>query len=78
VRYEIQKSWDRGNGLIGIYIHNVKDMKTELPSLRGEDPFVKLGFTGIHTYDWVNDDGYNNLGIWVEQAAQRAALRKKA
>jgi len=25
------------------------------------------------TYDWVNDDGYKNLGTWIEQAAKNAA-----
>lgn len=24
------------------------------------------------TYDWVNDDGYNNFGDWVEKAAKKA------
>lgn len=69
VRYEIQKSWNKGNGLFGIYIHNIKDMRTKMPSMRGPDPFVPMGFTGIRTYDWVNDDGYTNLGRWVEAAA---------
>jgi hypothetical protein len=24
------------------------------------------------TYDWVDDDGYNKLGDWVEAAAKKA------
>jgi hypothetical protein len=24
------------------------------------------------TYDWVNDDGYTNLGTWIEAAAKKA------
>ena len=24
------------------------------------------------TYDWVDDDGFNNLGDWVEKAAKKA------
>ena len=24
------------------------------------------------TYDWVDDSGYENLGIWIEAAAKRA------
>ncbi len=78
VQYEIQKSWDRGNGLIGIYIHNIKDMRTGNTSRQGFDPFLKMNFKGIKTYDWVNNDGYNNLGLWVEEAAQRAQNRKTA
>lgn len=67
VQYEIQKSWDRDNGLMGIYIHNQKDTN-QRTDVSGADPFVAMGFTGIKTYDWVNDYGYNNLGAWVEAA----------
>ena len=24
------------------------------------------------TYDWVNNDGYKNMGDWIEKAAQKA------
>lgn len=76
VRYEIQNSWDTGNGLIGVYIHNLKDSNGKV-SPKGEDPFVKVGWKGFKTYDWVNDDGYNNLGAWVEDAYRRAQTRSK-
>jgi hypothetical protein len=26
----------------------------------------------IKLYDWKNDDGYNNLGDWIEEAAEQA------
>jgi hypothetical protein len=29
----------------------------------------------IKVYDWKNDDGYNNFGDWVEEAAQNAGRR---
>src|ERR1039458_2564764 len=29
VRYEIRKSWERGNALVGLKIHNVKNLKGE-------------------------------------------------
>ena len=29
VKYEIEKSIEKGNGLLGVYIHNVKDMKCQ-------------------------------------------------
>lgn len=76
VQYEIQQSWDRGNGLIGIYIDKIRDQNSAI-DFRGSDPFEKMGFTGIRTYDWVNDKGYENLGKWVEEAYQRAQQRKK-
>lgn len=76
VQYEIQHSWDTDKGLIGVYVHNLKDSSGNT-ELMGPDPFAAMGFTGIYTYDWVNDDGYNNLGDWVEAAAARATTRNK-
>lgn len=75
VQYEINQSWDRNNGLIGIYIHNLKN-KDGLKSSKGSDPFLTLGYKGIKTYDWVSDNGYENLGDWVEAAYNHAQNRK--
>lgn len=75
VQYEINQSWNKRNGLIGIYINNLKDQK-EKTDIKGSDPFVKLGYTGIKTYDWINDNGYKNLGDWIEAAYQRAQSRR--
>lgn len=63
VRYEIERSLARGNGLFGIYIHNIKDRNGNTAP-RGNNP-LPYGYT---TYDWVYDDGYNNLGSWVDKA----------
>ncbi len=113
VRYEIVKSFDKGNGLLGIYIHNIKD-KNGNTDYTGENPFKyvhvyiskdgkakyvewknsewvkfddypdcslnfdKKYWTGeVYTfqhklYDWVDDNGYNNFGNWVEEAAKQA------
>ena len=38
---------------------------------QGLDPFKHLNLTGIHTYDWLANDGYHNIGDWVESAYQR-------
>src|ERR1051325_10893226 len=70
VQYEIQHSWDTGNGLIGVYIHNMKDVNSRT-DIKGADPFVAKGWKGFHTYDWVNDNGYANLADWIEQAYTR-------
>jgi hypothetical protein len=29
------------------------------------------------TYDWVNNDGYNNFGMWVEESAKAAAAARE-
>ncbi|MBC8181392.1 TIR domain-containing protein [candidate division KSB1 bacterium] len=75
VHYEINQSWDKKNGLIGVYIHNKKDQNGKT-DIKGFDPFVKLGYTGIRTYDWVNDNGYENLGKWIEAAAYERAQNR--
>ncbi len=76
VQYEINRTWEKGNGLIGIYIHNLEDDNGNT-EWKGPDPFVFLGYKNIKTYDWVSDQGYQNLGDWVEGAYKRAQNRKK-
>jgi len=118
VRYEIIKSFDRGNGLLGVYIHNIKN-QFEMTDIKGPNPFEYVGVFidengngtycerndnkwtkfslypkcglkfpekyrtnevyklnskafNIKLYDWKNDDGYNNLGDWIEEAAEQA------
>lgn len=81
VKYEIKKSHERGNGLLGVYIHNIED-QYGYTDTKGDNPFdyfyidqdgKKVYLSEIYpTYDWVNDDGYNNFGNWVEKAAKKA------
>jgi hypothetical protein len=63
VKEEITQSEGRGNGIFGIYIHNIKDFNGNKDD-RGVNPLPSK----YPTYDWVNDDGYNNLGKWVASA----------
>ncbi len=81
VKHEIQQSHEKGNGLLGIYIHNLKDFRTGYVSYKGDNPFTKFTFVNnpsktlaevYPVYDWVNDRGYDNLGRWVEEAAKKA------
>ncbi len=81
VRYELQQSYEKGNGILGIYIHNIKD-KNGNTSAKGSNFFGEIGkktngspvyLSSDYTcYDWVNDDGYNNMGKWIESAAKAA------
>lgn len=75
VHYEIEQSWIKGNGLIGVHIDKLEDFNRRVAT-RGTDPFVVVKYSGIKTYCYVNDDGYNNLGDWIEAAYQRAQNRK--
>lgn len=74
VRHEIAESWNRGNGIVGIWIHNIKDQdsKTDVaganPFDRFELPDGTLLASVCKTYDWVLEDGRENLGKWVEEA----------
>lgn len=67
VKYEIDESIARGNGLFGIYIHNIKDRDGRTDT-KGTSPLP----AGYPTYDWVNNDGYTNLGTWVDDAYDAA------
>lgn len=76
VDYEIRESWNRGNGLLGIRIHNMKDQRG-LTDNRGASPFEGINLKNgtslssqVKIYDWVTDNGRDNLGRWVEEAAK--------
>lgn len=115
VRYELVRSFQRGNGLFGVRIHNIKNLEGQCANAGG-NPFEYLGYvvsggqvtwrewdghqwvdytkvpsatiaeTGqslsngeskqfsarFPIYDWVTDNGYQNLGAWIESAAKQA------
>lgn len=68
VLYEIQRSIERGNGLLGVYIHNIKNAQQQT-DLKGGNPLP----ANYPVYDYVLNDGYKNLGVWIESAAQAAS-----
>ena len=81
VKYELERSYARGNGLLGIYIHQCKNFsgKTDLQGSNmfgeiGKDPNGQPVYFSLNYkfYDWVDDDGYANLGSWIEAAARAA------
>lgn len=81
INYEITSSHKKGNGMLGIYIHQLKD-KDQKTTTKGRNPFddwsvtkdgKKVLFSSMYkTYDWVDDDGYSNMGDWIEKAAKAA------
>src|ERR1019366_2170566 len=115
VRYEIFRSFIRGNGLLAVRINSIASLNSPA-TLAGSDPFGSLAFwvdkdrlrfkeymtTGweaardvgsmplgdvaydignftnhslsnlFSIYDWKTDDGYSNLGMWIESAAGAA------
>jgi len=87
VKYEIQKSFERGNGLLGINIHNVKDKNGSVELWSGPNPFDNFSLQPtnewekmfprklseiVSIYDWVHHGGYTNISSWIEAAAQSA------
>ena len=81
VHYEIERSVDRDNGFVPIYIHKLRNQKGETNWFAGDNPleqhedeenssfFWSSTFADRYpAYDWVDDDGYENFGDWVEEA----------
>jgi hypothetical protein len=66
VRYEIDQSHARGNGLLGVYIHMLKDQSGRTSAM-GSVP-AKLTELGAPVYQWDRD----RFGEWVEAAAKKA------
>jgi hypothetical protein len=66
VAYEIQRSVARGNGVIGVRVHRIKDQHGQR-SRRGPTP-AALEQGGYRIYDWDRD----SFGRWVEWAAIEA------
>ncbi|UPG11206.1 TIR domain-containing protein [Pseudomonas aeruginosa] len=66
VKYEIEQSIERGNGILSIDISKIADLKgstTDCCSLR---------IPGAPHYLWNKQNGRDNLGKWVEAAAKAA------
>ncbi len=66
VKYEIDKSKALGHGLLGIDISKIEDFRHRTSDRCGKLP------DGYPFYLWNKDDGYNNMGAWIEAAAKAA------
>ena len=66
VKYEINKSIERENGLLFIDISKIKDLQGNTSERGGTIP------SDYPLYLWIKDDGYNNMGDWIEKAAKLA------
>lgn len=81
INYEIKRSWEVGNGILGIYIHNMKDALGN-STFRGQNPFSYTTVISgqlnvapaIPVYDLPADSKLayahiqNNLSYWIEEA----------
>lgn len=83
VQYEIQESYYRNNGLLGVYVNRIPAGRSRAVDPKGRNPFMGLYDEGagaflsemFPTYDWYGDGGYHNLGDWVEEAARHRGRR---
>ncbi|WP_417909045.1 TIR domain-containing protein [Candidatus Electronema sp. PJ] len=82
VRYEIEKAWNDGKGLFGIYIHNLRCPRNSTSAI-GQNPFNNFTIENgtkmssvIHCY---NPSTYNeiaqNMESWVNLAIAEAQRR---
>lgn len=114
VKYEIEKSIEKGNGLLGVLIHDLKDRsgntskeganplenynennwgdkvkealkhggvgwglaKIVFPQLAIPAVVITAGYSLLkdddyQIYDWHEDEGHENLGYWIEEAARQ-------
>lgn len=81
IDYEIEKAWDDGKGVLGIYIHQLKD-SDGYQTTKGSNPFNGTKLSNIvKAYDsqyssskYVYDDIKENMEGWIETAI---AIRAK-
>ena len=67
INYEIQKSIDRGNGILGVQIHHLKNFDGEVDP-PGETPALLTKHKSpIYKYD-----DHTKLKAWIEAAAKSA------
>lgn len=80
INYEIKKSWEDGKGLLGIYIHNLKNSSGNQSSM-GNNPFDYITLNGnklsniVYSYNppfstsqYVYEYISNNIENWIEEA----------
>lgn len=67
INYEIEKSIERGNGVVGVQIHHLKDQNGETDS-PGETP-AKVMAAGFKVYKYVDQE---KLAQRIEEAAKAA------
>lgn len=83
VKHEIKKAWEKGLGVMAIYVHNLKDANGD-QSDKGSDPFTGLKVDGESVVGTVYDPPYmtstnvyqyisDNIEDWVKAAIKARA-----
>ncbi len=82
IKYEIAKAWNDRKGLVGIYIHHLKDINGN-QALRGRNPLDDVSLEGVplskvvKAYDppyktstTVYEHITSNIAAWIEEAVR--------
>ena len=82
IKYEIKKAWEDGKGVLGVYVHNLKDSAGNQSS-KGNNPFDAYKIDGksmssiVKAYDppfststYVYNHIKDNLADWIEKAIE--------
>lgn len=84
VKYEIEKAWKLGKGLVGIYIHNLKDPRNGKSS-KGNNPFDQFTFPDgtrlssfVECYNPNPNDAYNDIRNNIENLIEKAIASRKS
>ncbi|WP_080236661.1 TIR domain-containing protein [Spirosoma rigui] len=85
VKYELEESFKRGNGIVGVYINTIKDYTRDRNGTidpKGDTLFgsifkdkygyPKYFYELYKVYDWETQNGRANLSTWIEEAAAKA------
>jgi hypothetical protein len=79
VKYEIEQSHVKGNGMLGIDMYGMKDLNGQYDLIQGQNPFNSFKFTNrlsqvvtYPVYSWEYNNGRVNIGQWIEFAAKNA------
>jgi len=86
IKYEIKTAWEKGLGVLGIFIHNIKIPNSNFCA-KGKNPFVEFTFGKSKFSDIVKcydpkvitghgsyHDIASNISAWIEEAI---SIRKK-
>ena len=78
VKYEIEQSHKQGKGIIGIELRGMKNREEITDDIIAPNPFDYANIkdrSGVQPnypiYNWVNDEGRENIAQWIEKEVSR-------
>lgn len=71
IKFAIEKSIEKGNGLLGIDISKIKDLHGNTSERCGKIP------EGFPFYYWNKDDGKTNIAEWIEKSGNQPSEKKE-